>query len=239
MFKRTVVLVRQTFEWMGHFHTTVWILQACGGGGVLTATVKILVHQVSNGSAFIVFILSTSMIALAIWLARKRVFAPLVVPVRYLKVETDPTHHHFGILLTNEGGEAAYDIRIDSISFGHKDTWTAAFSKLYRLGKGESEVSQVQISGRNCSLDLDWPLGMWQQEECTIDRKSGLYTFPPPLRFAIFYRNHANKWYKSTCELGRNVLGTEDVYVPGVYVRLVKHEPANAPTPPPANAETQ
>ena len=63
---------RRGLDWLGHFHTTVWILQACGGGGLITAVVRILVHQVGDLSAVIIFAVSASMIGLAIWLARRK-----------------------------------------------------------------------------------------------------------------------------------------------------------------------
>lgn len=156
-----------------------------------------------------------------------KVRAPRVVPVRYAKMEPATAQRQYGILLANDGGDSAHDVKVETFTLGGQNGWQVEFDEIYRLGSGSQEIAAVQISGRNTALDLDWILSQWLHGEIMMDNKTGDITVPGPVAFNVVYRNHANNWFRSVCELGRDVLN-----LGGTYVRFIRQEPITAPPKP-------
>jgi hypothetical protein len=69
-------------------------------------------------------------------------------------------------------------------------------------------------------MDLDWPLEMWIKEQMYQDHETGAYVAPDPIIFEVIYRDHASNWYRSKCELGRDVASLK----PATYVRFLSQE---------------
>jgi hypothetical protein len=149
----------------------------------------------------------------------KHVGSPRVVPIRYAKLETTTSTRHFGILLANDGGDSAHDVQIETFTIGGPGGWHVKFDEVYRLGSNAQEMAAVSISGRNTALDLDWVLSQWLQDAIIRDNQTGNVIIPDPLPFNIVYRDHANSWYRSACELGRDALNFQRT-----YLRFIRQE---------------
>ena len=111
---------------------------------------------------------------------------------------------HEGLQLCNEG-TPAYDLRIDPISLA--DGWSVRFDELSRLDEGgfcRSWISRGNTS--NTSLDYMWP-------------DLHLKGTPAILPLVIHYKDFGGQWYKSICELHRDVMKKS-----GFDVKFIRQE---------------
>ena len=101
------------------------------------------------------------------------------------------------------------------------------FQDVSRIGREDKPTSGIGISGRNIGFDLDTTFRQWLKEEMKMNHRTGDWIIPDPLTFCILYRDHHNNWYKSHCEIGRDVLQFSD----GFYLKFLSQEKVAGPSP--------
>jgi len=148
--------------------------------------------------------------------------APLVVPVRYGKL--DANNDQSAVFITNDGVDVAFDIKIDPATFA---VWTLQFSEIHRLAKGDVLPSILSIHGLGVTFDLDWAFKQWSHQESRLGAEDEQpFIFEPRLDLRITYRDQADRWYTSVCEIGKDMLTARDS---GVYVKWINRKRMASP----------
>ena len=123
---------------------------------------------------------------------------PKITPASY----GETSDGYEGLHMSNEG-TPAYDVQIQTISL--QDGWSVQFDEISRLA-GDGFARSFTATKNESVLRL-W--GLWR----------GLGNQPPVLPLIIKYRDFGGRWYRSICELHRDVMKKS-----GFDVRSVRQE---------------
>ena len=133
---------------------------------------------------------------------------PKIVPVKYERLPEGNIRE--ALFLSNEGNPA-YDIEIEPINLGAG--WVLTFEQMSRLAD-DGALAALSSHDHENSLDLD---SLWRRLWDASATSAIL-----PLR--IKYRDFGGDWYRSICELHRDVLKKS-----GFDVKFIRQEPMDHP----------